>query len=123
MDIITEIWEQNRKIHIVYFVTWAITIISYWLFWGNSWILFHHIVFMWILLPVVTFILSTIVGIKNGIGIVQWSYPIFYGAMHILGSIFTIGRIPNMLPFFVIAAVSAGGLLMGSFIKVVRKGK
>lgn len=67
-----------------YLTIWAIAIIVFWFFTSGSDALGYGFLFLWVLLPVITFVLSVLIGVNNYWGNLKWLAPIPFGAMYML---------------------------------------
>ena len=108
----------------VYLGIWAFSAVIFWGFMSSSDALAFSLMFLWIILPVTTFIISLIIGKNNYWGRHKWFTVIFFGIMYMLGEYATFST-ANMIAFNKInmphfgmilagAAVSAVGIAIGS---------
>lgn len=113
---------------IAYLLIWAFSLIVFWFFISGSDALGFGLIFLWILIPVTTFIISLLIGKNNYWGRGKWFTPIAFGIMHMLAEYGTFSM-ANMVtisferinkPHFelvlVSAIISAMGLGIGSLI-------
>ena len=66
---------------ITYLVIWAFSLIFYWFFTSGSDAMGYSLIFLWILLPVTTFVLSLLIGKGDHWGRYKWISPLFFGLM------------------------------------------
>lgn len=123
---------RNKIIIILsYMLVWAIAMIAFWFFTSGSDAMGYSLVYLWILLPVTTFIVSFIIG-KNDFWATKgkWALTLFFGVMYMLAEYGTFAM-ANNIAFdklntpewgLVVAGViiSAIGMLMGSLLKKKR---
>ena len=98
---------------------WAISLIAFWLFDSGSDAMGYSIMFLWVLLPVTTFVVSLFIGKNSVWGEGRWLLSIFFGIMYMLAEYATF-RTANMiafekfnLPEFMMIPVGAMISLMG----------
>ncbi len=115
-----------------YLAIWAISIIVFWVFARGSDALGYNIMFLVVLLPVVTFIISFLIGKNNYWEARKWIFTVAFGVMYMLADYATF-RAANMVafhifrfPLFVMlpigALVSLAGMWIGlCFNKIKRK--
>ena len=63
---------------------WAVSLIVFWFFIDGSDALGYSLIFLWILLPITTFIISLLIGKNNCFGNWKWLYSIVSGIMYML---------------------------------------
>ena len=122
---------RNKIITILsYMLVWAIAMIAFWFFTSGSDAMGYSLVYLWILLPVTTFIVSFIIGKNDFWGKGKWAITLFFGVMYMLAEYGTF-KMANNIAFdklntpewgLVVAGViiSAIGMLMGSLLKKKR---
>lgn len=81
-----------------YFGIWAFSLIAFWFFIDASDAMAYSILFLWILLPVTTFIVSLLIGKNNCFGSWKWLYPAVFGIMYMLAEYATFSA-ANMSSF------------------------
>ena len=98
---------------------WAISLIAFWFFGSGSDAMGYSIMFLWVLLPVTTFVVSLFIGKNSVWGGGRWLLSIFFGIMYMLAEYATF-RTANMiafekfnLPEFMMIPVGAMISLMG----------
>ena len=122
---------RNKIIIILsYMLVWAIAMIAFWFFTSGSDAMGYSLVYLWILLPVTTFIVSFIIGKNDFWAKGKWALTLFFGVMYMLAEYGTFAM-ANNIAFdklntpewgLVVAGViiSAIGMLMGSLLKKKR---
>lgn len=111
-----------------YMVVWAISIVVFWFFTDGSDAMAYSLVFLWIILPVTTGIVSILIGKNDFWGKGKWLFTLFFGVMYMLAEYSTFAMANSiafqklnslewgMLPAG--AIISAIGMLIGSLISV-----
>ena len=66
----------------VYLGIWAISLIVFWLFISGSDAMGYSLMFLWILLPVTTLVISLVIGKNNYRG--KWLFAVIFGIMYML---------------------------------------
>ncbi|MBR3439529.1 MAG: helix-turn-helix transcriptional regulator [Clostridia bacterium] len=117
----------------VYLFIWALSEIVFWFFTQPSDAMGYSLMFIWIIMPVTTFIVSMIIG-KNGFfGKVKWILPIVFGIMFMLVPYSTLTfsnmeafhtfRWPDFPMMPIGAAISFAGTALGMLISRKMKPK
>lgn len=131
-DVVKSNTNRSRIITILcYLLIWAVSMIVYWFFTSGSDAMGYSLLFMWIILPVTTFVVSVIIGRNEFWGQWKWAFTLFFGLMYMLSDYGTF-KISNNLAFdklnapqwsmLVIGAViSAIGMLLGSLANIRAK--
>lgn len=111
-----------------YLGIWAFALIVFWFFISASDAMGYSIVFLWIILPVATLVISLLIGKNNYLGKQKWLLPIAFGVMHTLAEYATFSvknmitiefvriNIPHFEMILIGALFSAIGLGIGSLI-------
>lgn len=78
-DIVSRSKANKSKIVISlsYLLIWASAIIVFWFFAGGSDAMGYSLMFLWIILPVTTFIVSVVIGKNNLWGKGKWAFTLF----------------------------------------------
>ncbi|MDY2937859.1 MAG: helix-turn-helix transcriptional regulator [Fusicatenibacter sp.] len=109
-----------------YLGIWAFALIMFWFFINGSDAMGYSLVFLWIILPAATFVISLLIGKNNHWGKGKWLAPITFGIMHMLAEYatfsmrnmiaisFTRINVPHFELILVGAIISAIGLGIGS---------
>ena len=105
----------------VYLGIWALSLLSFWIFNSGSDALGYSIMYLWILLPVTTFIVSLIIGINNYWGHKMWFAAIGFGLMYMLAEYGTFSA-ANMISFSKINLPELIMLPMGAAISLLGMG-
>lgn len=120
---------NKAKIIIIstYLIVWSLAIIVFWFFTDGSNALGYSFMYLWVLLPVISFSLSLLIGKNNYWGKWKWLLAIFFGIMYMLAEYATFSA-ANMTSFQKFnwpqfemilwgVAISVLGLFIGSLIK------
>ena len=67
-----------------YLGIWVISLIVFWFFTSGSDAMGYSIMFLWVLLPVTTFVISLLIGINGYWGNVKWLSSVVFGIMYML---------------------------------------
>lgn len=104
-----------------YFVIWAISLIVFWFFTNESDAMGFGIMFLWVLLPVATFVTSLLIGRNDYWGKRKWLSAIVFGIMYMLAEYATFSA-ANMVTFGKINMPEFGMILTGAIISVIGLG-
>lgn len=69
---------------ITYLTIWAVAIIAFWFFTSGSDAMGYSLMYLWVLLPVTTFVISLLIGKNNYWGKWKWMSAIVFGIMYML---------------------------------------
>lgn len=110
-----------------YLIVWAISLIAFWFFIDDFQALGYSIMYLMILLPVTTFIVSILIGRNNYWGKLKWLAPLVLGIMYMLAEYSTFSaanmaefqkiNLPNFEMIFIGAGVSIVGIVIGMAIR------
>lgn len=114
----------------LYLCIWAFAVIAFWLFNSGSDALGYSMMYLWILLPTTTFILSFLIGKNDHWKSGKWGVTAVFGFMYMLAEYATF-RTANMVAFHKIdppewemipmgMAVSAMGMAVGAGVRRIR---
>ncbi len=114
-----------------YLTVWAIALIAFWFFTDASDAMGYGIMYLWVLLPVTTFVLSLLIGLNNYWGKLKWLSAIIFGVMHMLAEYATFNaanmkefgtiNLPDFWMVLFVGIVSAIGLGIGTAIKRIKQ--
>ncbi|MDD3417215.1 MAG: hypothetical protein PHY47_25005 [Lachnospiraceae bacterium] len=110
-----------------YLAVWVISLIVFWYFTSGSDAMGYGIVFLWVLLPCTTFVISILIGKNDYWGKYKWITSIAFGVMYMLAEYATFSA-ANMISFdkvnmpqfsmiFIGAVISIAGLEIGVGIR------
>lgn len=122
----TNIVKSNNKLSkliliISYLVIWAISLIVFWFFTSSSDAMGYSVMFLWILLPVTTFVYSLLIGKNNYWENRKWLFPLGFGVMYMLAEYATFSA-ANMISFSKINAPEFSMILIGAIISAIGLG-
>ncbi len=106
---------------VVYLGIWAVSLISFWFFNSGSDAQGYSIMYLWILLPVTTFIVSLIIGKNNYWGHKKWFVTIGFGLMYMLAEYGTFSA-ANMVTLKKINSPEFIMIPMGAIISLIGMG-
>ena len=108
---------------VTYLAIWAISLIIFWFFTSGSDAIGYGIMFMWVLLPGTTFVISMLIGKNNYWGKYKWITAIAFGIMYMLAEYATFSaanmaafgkvNMPQFMMIFIGAIISLAGLSTG----------
>lgn len=104
-----------------YLGIWAISLIAFWVFNGDSSAMGYSIMFLWVLLPVTTFITSLLIGKNDYWGKWKWFSTLAFGIMYMLAEYATFSA-ANMITFNKINLPDWGMIFAGVIISLVGLG-
>ena len=106
---------------VIYLVIWAIALIAFWFFTDGSDAMGYGVMYLWVLLPVTTFILSLLIGRNGYWGKLKWLSAILFGVMYMLAEYATFSA-ANMKAFGTINVPDVGMILVGGIISAIGLG-
>jgi transcriptional regulator with XRE-family HTH domain len=106
---------------IAYVVIWAFSLIVFWLFTSGSDAMAYSLMFLWVLLPVTTLIISLLIGKNNYWGKWKWSSAVVFGVMYTLAEYGTFNA-ANMYAFDKLNLPRFEMLLTGGTVSLVGLG-
>lgn len=119
--------ESKSKLLIVltYLIAWSLGMIMFWFFLDPHQGLGFALMYIWLLMPITTLVLSIIIGKNNYWGAYKWGSAMIFGFMYMLteygtfslGNMVAMNRInvPAFELFFVGTVISLFGLGIGTF--------
>lgn len=100
-----------------YLLIWAVAMIVFWVFTSGSDAMGYSLMFLWIILPITTFVVSIIIG-KNDFGEREMgNYP-FFGVMYMLAEYGTF-KMANNITFDKLNAPAWGMVVAGTIISTI----
>lgn len=106
---------------IAYLAIWSISLVFFWLFTSGSDAMGYSIIFFCILLPVVTFVLSFLIGKNDYWGKWNWISAILFGVMYMLAEYVTFS-VANMVAFDKVNEPKWGMFIAGELISFIGLG-
>lgn len=116
-----------------YLVVWAISIIFFWLFISqdNGDAMGYSLMFLWIILPVITFVISVLISRNNYWGKLKWLAAIGFGIMFMLAEYATFAmanniafnkvNMPELSMILIGAGISLTGMMIGHLVYLKSK--
>ncbi|MCC8182918.1 MAG: hypothetical protein LIO45_08125 [Clostridiales bacterium] len=107
----------------VYLGIWAFALLVFWCFTDGSDAMGFSLVFLWIVLPVATFVISLLIGKNDLWDRRKWWAALIFGLMYLLAEYATFG-LANMIAnsFSRLSAPEPGMLLVGGLISALGLG-
>lgn len=111
--------KQSRLMLILtYLAIWAIALIVFWFFTSGSDAMGYSLMFLWVLLPVTTFVTAALIGKHGYWGKYNWFSAIVFGVMYMLAEYATFST-ANMVAFEKVNAPEFMMILYGAVIALV----
>jgi len=104
-----------------YLGIWAFALIAFWLLGARSDAMGYSIMYLWLLLPVSTFVISLLIGKNNYFGRWKWITPVVIGVMYMLAEYGTFST-ANMVAFGKFNMPDFSMILIGAIIAFVGLG-
>ena len=99
----------------IYLGVWMFSVLVFWGFARGSDAMAYSILFLWLLLPITTFLISWLAGAGEHRGRWKWCLPAVFGVLYMLAE-YTTFSLANMLSFGKINRPSVWMLLAGGII-------
>lgn len=106
---------------IAYLFIWVFSLIVFWFFTSGSNVMGYSFIFLWILLPSTTFVVSLLIGKDNYFGKWKWLSTIIFGIMYMLAEYATF-QLANMMTFHKINLPSWELILIGAIVSAIGLG-
>ena len=103
---------------ISYLAIWAFALITFWFFSDPSDAMGYGVMFLWVLIPITTFVLSLLIGKNDFWGKLKWISAVVFGVMYMLAEYATFSA-ANMKTFGNINAPEWGMILGGCIVSAV----
>lgn len=101
---------------LAYLLIWAFAMIVFWFFTDGSDAMGYSLMYLWIILPVTTFVVSIIIG-KNNFRR-KWAFSLFFGVMYMLAEYGTF-EMANNIAFDKLNSPDWGMIVAGSIISLI----
>jgi Predicted transcriptional regulators len=101
-----------------YLVIWSISLIVFWFFISSSDGMGYSFMFLWVLLPITTFVISLLIGKSNCWGKYKWISALTFGVMYMLAEYGTFSA-ANMVAFNKINMPQWEMIIFGTIISVI----
>ena len=110
---------RNKIIIILsYLLIWALAMIVFWFFTSGSDAMGYSLMFLWIILPVTTFVESVLIGKNDFWGKGKWRFAFFFGVMYMLAEYGTF-KMANNIAVNKINAPDGGMIVAGVIISAI----
>jgi len=127
-NVVKSTGNRNKIIIILsYLLIWALAMIVFWFFTSGSDAMGYSLMYLWIILPVTTFVESVLIGKNDFWGKEKWGSTLFFGLMYMLAEYGTFKMANNIAAnkinapdwemIVVGAIISTIGILLGSLWK------
>ena len=108
---------SKRLLILAYLVIWAVAIVVFWFFTTGSDAMGYSLVFLWVVLPVTTFVISLLIGRGNYWGSRKWFGSIVFGVMYMLAEYATFST-ANNVTFHKLNRPELGMIISGAVISL-----
>ena len=110
---------RNKIITILsYMLVWAIAMIVFWFLTSGSDAMGYSLMFLWIILPVTTFVVSIVIGKNDFWKKGKWAFTLFFGVMYMLAEYGTF-KMANNIAFDKLNAPDWGMIVAGAIISAI----
>ena len=110
---------RNKIITILsYMHVWAIAMLVFWFFTSGSDAMGYSLMFLWIILPVTTFVVSIVIGKNDFWKKGKWAFTLFFGVMYMLAEYGTF-KMANNIAFDKLNAPDWGMIVAGAIISAI----
>lgn len=113
---------NTNKIKIItmlsYLLIWALAMIVFWFFTSGSDAMGYSLMYLWIILPVTTFVESVLIGKNDFWGKRKWGCTLFFGVMYMLAEYGTF-KMANNIAFNKLNAPDFGMIVAGVIISAI----
>lgn len=101
-----------------YLLIWAVAMIVFWFFTSGSDAIGYSLMFLWIILPITTFVVSIIIGKNDFWGKGKWAITLLFGVMYMLAEYGTF-KMANNIAFDKLNAPAWGMVVAGTIISTI----
>jgi len=101
-----------------YLTIWGFAMIAFWFFTDEGGAMGYSLMYLWVLLPVTTFVQSVLIGRNDYWGKLKWLSAIVFGVMYMLAEYATFSA-ANMIAFEKINVPYFPMILAGGIISVI----
>ena len=113
MNVVKSNTNRNKIITILsYLLIWAFAMIVFWFFTSGSDAMGYSLMFLWIILPVTTFVVSIVIGKNNFWGKGKWAFTFSFGITYMLAEYGTF-KMANNIAFNKLNAPEWGMIVAG----------
>lgn len=124
--------DRKSKLMIIlsYLIIWVFSMIVFWFFTSDTDVLGFCLLYLWIVFPVTSFVLSVIIGKNDYWGYKKWLVSLFFGIMYMLAEYGTFSMANNISSkhlnepewgmILIMGSISIVGLFIGDFFYRMR---
>ena len=118
-NVVKSTGNRNKIIIILsYLLIWSLAMIVFWFFTSGSDAMGYSLMFLWIILPVTTFVESVLIGKNDFFGKGKWGFSLFFGLMYMLAEYGTF-KMANNIAFNKLNAPDFGMIVAGVIISAI----
>ena len=118
-NVVKSTGNRNKIIIILsYLLIWALAMIVFWFFTSGSDAMGYSLMYLWIILPVTTFVESVLIGKNDFFGKGKWGFSLFFGLMYMLAEYGTF-KMANNIAFNKLNAPDFGMIVAGVIISAI----
>ena len=118
-NVVKSTGNRNKIIIILsYLLIWALAMIVFWFFTSGSDAMGYSLMYLWIILPVTTFVESVLIGKNDFFGKGKWGFSLFFGVMYMLAEYGTF-KMANNIAFNKLNAPDFGMIVAGVIISAI----
>lgn len=118
-NVVKSTGNRNKIIIILsYLLIWALAMIVFWFFTSGSDAMGYSLMYLWIILPVTTFVESVLIGKNDFFGKGKWGSTLFFGLMYMLAEYGTF-KMANNIAFNKLNAPDFGMIVAGVIISAI----
>ena len=118
-NVVKSTGNRNKIIIILsYLLIWALAMIVFWFFTSGSDAMGYSLMYLWIILPVTTFVESVLIGKNDFWGKGKWGSTLFFGLMYMLAEYGTF-KMANNIAFSKLNAPDFGMIVAGVIISAI----
>ena len=118
-NVVKSTGNRNKIIIILsYLLIWALSMIVFWFFTSGSDAMGYSLMYLWIILPVTTFVESVLIGKNDFFGKGKWGFTLFFGLMYMLAEYGTF-KMANNIAFNKLNAPDFGMIVAGVIISAI----
>ena len=118
-NVVKSTGNRNKIIIILsYLLIWALAMIVFWFFTSGSDAMGYSLMYLWIILPVTTFVESVLIGKNDFFGKGKWGFTLFFGLMYMLAEYGTF-KMANNIAFNKLNAPDFGMIVAGVIISAI----
>ena len=118
-NVVKSTGNRNKIIIILsYMLIWSLAMIAFWFFTSGSDAMGYSLMYLWIILPVTTFVESVLIGKNDFFGKGKWGSTLFFGLMYMLAEYGTF-KMANNIATNKINAPDWGLIVIGAIISTI----